>query len=150
MWRYRSISLSSFKSQTQVKAEVRELMVIVVQVLYLVFSPTRSDWWLCCKNIRAVDLDEGNMIFYSDIYKPGLCDPPTQWTYLQSSLSHSRPVWIIMCSLLDGTGWELWAPNPIQNVKNAFVLTSFVCLFLSFVYTHFDPWTCRSRCCWQT
>lgn len=42
------------------------------------------------KTIRAVDLDGENMIFYCDIYKTALCDPPTQWNYLQSSLSHLR------------------------------------------------------------
>ncbi len=98
----------------QVKAEVRGLNLtrcwqfysVDTQVLYLVFSLTRSDWWLCGgksamkQKYPCCWLGWRKHDFYCDIYKTGPCDPPTQWNYLQSSLSHSRPVWIIMCSLL--------------------------------------------------
>lgn len=66
------------------------------QVLYLVFCHTRTlsswvensrrlqkndpDCWLRCKKHN----------FFCNIYKAGLCDPPTQWNYSQSSLSHSQ------------------------------------------------------------
>lgn len=53
------------------------------------------------KNIRAVDLDEGNMIFTA-IYTTLACVTLPLNGITHKVASYSRPVWIIMCSLLHG------------------------------------------------
>lgn len=97
--------------QILIKDEVRNLNLTCyfyaadIQILYLAFSPTRNNWWLQKRSETKISVMLSWMKendFYCDIYKTGLRDPPTQWNYLQSSLSHSQPVWIIMCSLLHG------------------------------------------------